>query len=50
MQIMTRFTSLNAGFLMKDTAERNDSDEGRMRARSWIDVNIERCTAMAKNS
>lgn len=48
MQIMTRFSSLNAGFLMKDMAERNDSEEDRRKARSWIDANIERCAAMTK--
>ena len=50
MQIMTRFTSLNAGFLMKDAADRNDSEEDRKRARSWIDENIERCTAMTRSA
>jgi hypothetical protein len=48
MQIMTRFTSLNAGFLIQDAAERNDSEEDRRKARSWIDANIERCKAMTK--
>jgi len=48
MQIMTRFTSLNAGFLMKDRAEKSGSDEDKKKARAWIDANIERCYAMAK--
>lgn len=48
MQIMTRFTSLNTGFLMMDRAEHDQSNEDRKTARSWIDANIERCYAMTK--
>jgi hypothetical protein len=48
MHIMTRFTFLNANFLMKDLAEEKDSDEDRAKARSWINANVERCHAMIK--
>jgi hypothetical protein len=49
MQIMTRFTSLNSGFLMLDMAVRSDSSEDKKKARFWINTNIERCGEMAKS-